>query len=158
MLLREWFGDDIWSDPRASTKSSMSLPVLLFRDPRTTRGDVLHELKSFSTATAKGIKNENRLPSPTLDSTRSWPPNCSTIRATTANPRPRPGEAVRGAADSTCSNSRKIFSSLVGGIPQPVSATTISTAVEPSRLRPSGSSKGLHSTVILPWVEYFTGS
>lgn len=150
MLLSEWFGDVMWSDAKASTRSSISLPLLLFREPRPVRKDVLHDLEPISPVMAKGIKNEKRLPSFTLDSTRSWPPSCSTIRATTANPRPRPGVAVRGAADSTCSNSRKMLSSLAGEMPQPVSATTISTAMEPSRLKPSGSSKALHSTVIFP--------
>ena len=37
---------------------------------------------------SKGIKNENREPSPGFESTRSWPPSCSTILATTAKPRP----------------------------------------------------------------------
>lgn len=41
-----------------------------------------------SMASAKGIKKENWLPSSTLDSTRSCPPNCLTIRATTARPSP----------------------------------------------------------------------
>lgn len=57
---------------------------------------------------------------------------------------------------STCSNSRKMLSSLSEEIPQPVSDTTISTATFPTFRRPSGSSKARHWTDMLPSFVYFT--
>lgn len=101
-----------------------------------------------SAGKVRGIKNEKRLPWSTVDSTRSCPPSCSTILETTARPNPSPkrfsshqplvrlvysptpeSSPTFGPDDSTCSNSLKICSSLSGGIPQPVSATRISTAI-----------------------------
>jgi len=104
------------------------------------------------------MRNEKRLPWSTFESTRSWPPSCSTLRATTARPRPRPGGVlVLHCADSTCSNSRKMLSSLLAGIPQPVSPTIISTAICFEFLRPSCSLNARHETVIVPRCVYFTG-
>jgi len=109
----------------------------------------------------------------TWESTRSWPPSCSTILATTANPRPGQGqwgiqsywqlivptlasEFDRSSEDSTCSNSRNIFSNFPSSIPHPVSETTISTAVCFELLKPSGSSNVLHQTEINPVSVYLT--
>ena len=82
--------------------------------------------------------NEKRLPWSTFEFTRSRPPSCSTLYAMTARPRLMLGAVlVLGCADSTCSNSRKMLSGLLAGIPQPVSPMTISMGICLEFLRPS---------------------
>lgn len=51
-----------------------------------------------------------------------------------------------------------MLSSLSDDMPQPVSATMISMATLSELRRPSGSSKALHSTVIVPSRVYLTGT
>ena len=61
-----------------------------------------------------------------------------------------------GSEDCTCSNSLKMLSNLPGGIPQPESATRISTAVWLAFRKPSGSPNVVHETVIEPSEVYLT--
>lgn len=84
---------DIWLEESASTNESISVAdffPLKDRNWREDREDCLDDVVDTerSAGSVKGMRNENRLPSSTLESTRSWPPSCSTIRATTASPRP----------------------------------------------------------------------
>lgn len=96
--------DPMWSDASASTRHSISFPPelgLFVRVRRRSDADRSEDACDDggdsdisdppSTDNDSGMRNENRLPSPTFESTRSWPPNCSTIRATTASPRPGNG-------------------------------------------------------------------
>lgn len=174
----------IWLEARASTSESMSLePVLEVRE-RNRIDDWLEERGDKdvlpSVDSSNGIRNENRLPSLTFESTRNCPPSCSTILATTAKPRPNENERRKnisrwhnriaslridlptpagpdfGSESSTCSNSRNMISSLSAEIPHPVSATTISTAVCLESRRPSGSVNVAQCTVIMPWEVYLT--
>lgn len=102
---RERWGEiasPMWFDWSASTKLSSSLPpellLLRLRMPREPRervdADSGRELEGDRDTSVllshrvKGIRKENWLPLSTFESTRNWPPSCSTIRATTANPRP----------------------------------------------------------------------
>lgn len=88
----------IGSCDRASTILSISLEPLLARDCDRVCNATLDDDGSedaiwpwtLSPMSSNGIKNENLEPSFILESTRSWPPSCSTILATTARPSPVP--------------------------------------------------------------------
>lgn len=146
-----------WLEDRALTRFSISLLCDIDGKSMLMLDDGLGDVDDRDAVDAdpetkreSGMRKENRLPLLTVDSTRNCPPSCSTILATTARPSPakiryqdltKNGGKQRevaptptlplslGSEDSTCSNSRKMCSNLSGGMPEPVSATRISTAV-----------------------------
>ena len=98
-IVRALSSTGMCGDAMASTIMSISEPLLAAlgateRSERTKDDlDELPEIDSRALGDAdisveRGRRKENRLPSPRAESTRSWPPSCSTIRATTANPSP----------------------------------------------------------------------
>lgn len=69
---------------RAFTRDSISCSL----DPRLCVLERCDDTSLLAVSMANGIRKEKRLPSLTCESTRSCPPSCSTMRATTARPKP----------------------------------------------------------------------
>lgn len=85
----DWYSSVIVPDSSAGMSSDPWLSVRgTVVDDRSEENDGIQGSVLLSALTARGIKNENRLPLPTSESTRSWPPRRSTIRATNASPSP----------------------------------------------------------------------
>ena len=85
---------------------------------------------------ASGSVKKNVVPTPGLLSAQTFPPCCTTIAFTTANPTPEP----RCAVGFACQNRSKIFEISVSLMPGPVSLianrTWLSICTEPRVTRP----------------------